>query len=76
MKEYNQLSIEEQIALHNSFLRDPDPFYEMAETSLLKDALKSSYKERFLMMTRLMKVGSMLSKAKKTFKHYSTPNTD
>lgn len=39
-------------------------FYEKAETDQLKKALESSYLERFLTMTRLMKIGKMLSEAK------------
>ena len=66
MKEYGQLSEEEQKELYSQFLQEPDAFYEKAETDQLKDALAQSYTERFLTMTRLMKLGIMLSKAKIT----------
>lgn len=66
MKKYSQLSEQEQLDLYNSFVREPDVFYEKAETDQLKKALESSYLERFLTMTRLMKIGKMLSKAKIT----------
>jgi len=70
MKEYSQLTEEEQKELYNQFLQEPDSFYEKAEMDQLKDALKQSYTDRFLTMTRLMKLGIMLSKAKIT---YSSP---
>ena len=66
MKEYSRLSGEEQEELYNQFLQEPDAFYEKAETDQLKQALTQSYTERFLTMTRLMKLGIMLSKAKIT----------
>lgn len=64
MKEYLQLTEAERKDLENNFLREPEAFYEKAETDQLKEALKLSYTERFLVMTRLMKRGFMLSKAK------------
>lgn len=64
MKEYLQLTEAERKDLENNFLREPEVFYEKAETDQLKEALKLSYTERFLVMTRLMKRGFMLSKAK------------
>jgi len=72
MKEYSQLTEEEQKELYNQFLQEPDSFYEKAEMDQLKDALKQSYTDRFLTMTRLMKLGIMLSKAKIT---YSSPTS-
>jgi len=64
VKEYLQLTEAERKDLENNFLREPEVFYEKAETDQLKEALKLSYTERFLVMTRLMKRGFMLSKAK------------
>ena len=48
MKEYLMLSEEEREALYKNFLQEPDAFYQKAEDDLLKNALKLSYKERFL----------------------------
>jgi hypothetical protein len=45
------------------------PDYEKAEMDLLREALKRSYKERFLMATRLYKVQQTMKKAKITHKH-------
>lgn len=64
MKEYEKLSPEERTALHNDFLQDPDSFYRKAEEDQMKRNLQQNYKERFLTMTRLMKINLMLSKAK------------
>jgi hypothetical protein len=48
------------------FLSDPDACYEKAETDLLRNALKKSYTERFLMATKLYKISMMLKNAKVT----------
>jgi len=42
--------------------------FEKAEIDLLKEALKKSYKERFLMATRLYKIQQTMLKAKITHK--------
>jgi hypothetical protein len=73
MKEYLKLSEEERKALHDNFLQEPDAFYEKAEMNQLRDALKLSYKERFLVMTRLMKMSIMFKNAKIIHK---SPSTD
>lgn len=75
MKEYQEMTEQERKELEEQYLRDPDSFYKKAETDRLKEALKRTYKERFLVMTRLMKMGSMLSNARIT-KQASTPNTN
>jgi len=75
VKEYFQLTDDERLALEKNFLEDPDSFYEKAETDQLKVALKQSYTERFLTMTRLMKLGIMLSKAKITYTTFPSTNT-
>ena len=75
MKEYQEMTEQERKELEEQYLRDPDSFYKKAETDRLKEALKRTYKERFLVMTRLMKMGSMLSKARIT-KQATTPNTN
>ncbi len=49
-----------------NILQEPLPNYEKAEMDLLRDALKRSYKERFLMTTTLYKVQLTLNKAKIT----------
>jgi hypothetical protein len=46
------------------FLNEPDACYEKAETDLLRNALTRSYSERFLMATRLYKIGMMIKNAK------------
>lgn len=74
MKDYTELTEMERKELEEQYLRDPDFFYKKAETDRLKEALKRSYKERFLVMTRLMKMNMMLSKARIT-KQGATPNT-
>ncbi|MBU0696825.1 MAG: hypothetical protein KKE39_09940 [Bacteroidetes bacterium] len=48
--------------------------YEKAETDLLRNALKHSYTERFLMMTTLMKMDKMFRSAKIT--HQPAPKSD
>jgi hypothetical protein len=68
LKEYLKLSEQEREALHNNFLQEPDAFYEKAEMDQLKAALKRTTKERFLVMTSLMKMNIMFSKAKITIK--------
>jgi hypothetical protein len=74
MKDYSELTEQERKELEKQFLHDPDSFYKKAETDRLKEALKRSYKERFLVMTSLMKMGTMLSNARIT-KQGITPNT-
>jgi hypothetical protein len=44
-------------------ITNPAPDYEKAELDLLRQALKRTHTERFLMMTRLMKIGIMLNRA-------------
>jgi hypothetical protein len=46
--------------------------FEKAELELLKNALKRTYKERFLVMTRLMRRARMLKSASIT--HKSLPH--
>lgn len=45
-------------------MQEPDAFYEKAETDQLRAALKRTTKERFLVITSLMKMNIMFSKAK------------
>jgi hypothetical protein len=49
-----------------NIVSEPQPDYEKAEMDLIRDALKRTYKERFLMMTTLMKIGIMCRRAKIT----------
>lgn len=44
--------------------------YEKAELNLLREAMKHSYKERFLMATRLYKIQQTMKKAVITHKAY------
>lgn len=46
------------------------PDYEKAERDLLKESLSRSYKERFLMATRLYKIQQTMKKAVITHKPY------
>ena len=76
MTDYDQLSSEEKTMLHNNFLKDPDAFYKKAETDQMIKSLQKNYKERFLTMTRLMKLSLMLSKAKITYTKLPANNND
>jgi hypothetical protein len=49
-----------------SVLNEQTADYEKASTDLLREALRRSYTERFLMITRLYKIQSTLSSAKIT----------
>lgn len=53
--------------------QNQQPDYEKAEMDLLRDALKRTYKERFLIATTLYKIQQTLSKAKITHKPYTSP---
>jgi hypothetical protein len=55
---------------NKNILQEPDSFYEKAETDLLRDALRRTHEERFLMLTRLYKVQLTLQRAKIT--HHNT----
>jgi hypothetical protein len=72
IEDYLKLSNEERENLYSQFLREPDAFYEKAEMDLLRNSLKLSHKERFLAMTRLMKIGIMLKNAKITHQPVSS----
>ena len=52
-------------------MQESDAFYEKIEMDQLRDALKRSYTERFLMATTLYKVQQTLKKAKITHKPYT-----
>ena len=54
-----------------NILQESDAFYEKIEMDQLRDALKRSYTERFLMATTLYKVQQTLKKAKITHKPYT-----
>lgn len=51
-----------------NIVSEPTADYEKAEMDLLRNALKHSYTERFLIMTRLMKMDKMFRSAKITHK--------
>jgi len=76
MKKYSQLTEDEQLALQKNFLQEPDSFYEKAEMDQLRQALLRTPEERFFIMTRLMKLNRMLSKAKITHKPSFLDNKD
>ncbi len=53
----------------SSVVNEPEDFgFEKAENDLLRAALKRTYKERFLVMTTLMKRSVMFKNAKITYK--------
>lgn len=54
-------------------LQEPDSNYEQAEINLLRDALKRSHKERFLMLTQFYKTQQTLKSARIT--HRNTENS-
>lgn len=47
-----------------NILQEPQPDFEKLEMDQLRTALKRSYAERFKMMTSLMKMNRMFSRAK------------
>lgn len=51
---------------NKNIVQEQQPDYEKAEMDLLRDALKRTYKERFLMATTLYKIQLTLNKAKIT----------
>jgi hypothetical protein len=53
-----------------NIMEEPTADYEKAEMNSLKLALTRSYTERFLIMTRLMKMDMMFRKAKITHKTF------
>ncbi len=55
---------------NNHILNDPDAEYKKAEDALLKEALNRSYKERFLMATRLYKIQKAMEKASISHKSF------
>jgi hypothetical protein len=74
MKEFLALTENERKALEQNFVQEPDSFYTKAENDQLIEALNRTYTERFLVMTRLMKMNRMLSKAKITFNNHPVNN--
>ena len=52
-------------------LQEPEADYGKEEMDRLKDALRCSYTERFLMATRLYKVQQTMQRAKITYKPYT-----
>lgn len=56
-----------------NIMEEPSADYEKAEMDLLRNAQKHTYTERFLMMTRLMKMDMMFRKAKITHKPFIEP---
>jgi hypothetical protein len=52
-----------------NILHETDANYEKAELDLLREALKRTHKERFLMLTQLYKTQQTLKKAKITHQH-------
>lgn len=55
----------------SNLLNELKPDYEKADMALLMEGLKRTYKERFLMTTRLYKIHRALNKA--TITHQPSP---
>lgn len=53
-----------------NIIKEPEANYEKAEIDLLREALKRSYKERFLFATRLYKIQQTMQKAATTHKPF------
>jgi len=56
----------------NQSSSDPAPDFEKAELDLLRENLRRSYKERFLMATRLYKIQQTMKKAVITRKPFGS----
>ncbi len=56
---------------NNNIVNDPPSDYEKAETDLLREGLRRSFKERFLMATTLYKIQQTFKKAKITHQPYN-----
>ena len=54
----------------NQLASENSPDFEKAEIDLLRESLRLSYKERFLMATRLYKVQQTMKKAAITHKPF------
>lgn len=54
-----------------NILQEPDSSYKQAEINLLRDALKRSHKDRFLMLTQFYKTQQTLQRAKITHRNFS-----
>jgi hypothetical protein len=54
----------------NQLASEHSPDFEKAEIDLLRESLRRSYKERFLMATRLYKVQQTMKKAVITHKPF------
>lgn len=53
-----------------NIVQEPQANYEKAEMDLLREALKRSYKERFLFATRLYKIQQTMQKATTTHQSF------
>lgn len=49
---------------NKNIAREPEPDYEKAELDLLRDALNRTHKERFLFLSKLIKIQATLQRAK------------
>lgn len=67
MKVFEKATISDE----GNFLNVHQPDYEKAEMDQLKDALKRTHKERFLIATSLYKIQQTLNKAVITHKPYN-----
>ena len=65
------MSLDENKLQQQNIANEPQPDYDKAEMDLLRDALKRTYKQRFLMTTRLYKIQQTLNKATITHRPYT-----
>jgi hypothetical protein len=61
----------QNILKEENVLHEHQPDYQKAEMDQLRDALKRTYKERFLVATRLYKIQQMFKRAVITHQPYT-----
>jgi hypothetical protein len=64
--------IPDKLHINNHSLSDKQPDFEKSELDLLRENLRRTYKERFLMATRLYKIQQTMKKAMITHKPFSS----
>jgi hypothetical protein len=64
--------IPDDLHINNHSPSDKQPDFEKSELDLLRENLRRTYKERFLMATRLYKIQQTMKKAMITHKPFSS----